>query len=162
MARMKSSYKDSFERASRNRGEEFNEPQSNLEYDYAQRNQYDDRSQERAIRRHEMRDEYIEMYDQEQRRNQRAYARTRNPENEFYAGIDPRRKKEIADGGMIREDHMSMANLPRKAIHCEYPHFPYYATPYNDAIIRGADDIRDDNHNDQGRFLNPFDNTIDF
>lgn len=39
----------------------------------------------------------------------------------FMAEVDPRRRGELADGGMVREDRVAMANLPRQAIHCEYP-----------------------------------------
>lgn len=162
MAKKKINYQETFNKALRNRGEELSEPRSNLNYDYRPENVYDNRSQERALRRHEMRSNYDEMYQLEQRRNQRAYARNMDPSNEFYQGVDPRRRQEVADGGMIREDNGGMANLPRKAIHCEYPHFYYYTTPYNDAIERGADEVIDDNHNSQARFLNPKDNYLDF
>lgn len=34
----------------------------------------------------------------------------------FYSNVDPRRKQERIDAGMIREDKNAMANLPRQAI----------------------------------------------
>ncbi len=156
MAKKKDSYQDSFERGMRNRGEELNEPRSNLKYDYRPQDQYTDRAQERAPRRFEIREEYKNMYDNEQRRNERAFARVRNMENEFYAGVDPRRRQEMADGGMVREDHVAMSNLPRQAIHCEYPQSYYYGTPYLDDTIRGIDDELDDNNNSFARYQNPF------
>jgi len=97
MAR-KMKYEDTFRKAAGNRGEEFNEPQSNLRYDYRPENTYADVSQERAPRRHEMRGVYEDMYELEQRRNQRSFARTRDMSNEFFAGVDPRRRMELADG----------------------------------------------------------------
>jgi hypothetical protein len=38
----------------------------------------------------------------------------------FYGKIDPRRRQEIHDAYMVREDEKAMANLPRQAIHHEY------------------------------------------
>ena len=142
MARKKTTYKDTFDLHARNRGEEFNEPRSNLNYSYRPEDTYSDRDQVRAPRRHEIRDDYDTMYRLEQRRSQRAFARVSDMENEFYAGVDPRRRQEIADGGMIREDHNAMANLPRQAIQCEYPQSHYYASPYIDDSIRGTNDVR--------------------
>ncbi len=156
MAKKNNSYRDSFESPMRNRGEEFNEPRSNLKYDYRPENQYTDKAQERAPRRYEIREEYEKMYENEQRRNERAFARTRNMENEFYAGLDPRRRQEMADGGMVREDHQAMSNLPRQAIHCEYPQSYYYQTPYIDDTIRGENDQLDDNNNSFARYQNPY------
>jgi len=129
--------KDSYVPSKGNRGEDFDEPQRAMTYDYMPESQYDARSQERQKRRDEVRAEYSAMYQLEQRRDQRAFDRTRDMSNEFYAGVDPRRRQEVADGGMIREDHNAMANLPRMAQHHEYPQAGYYVTPYIDDIVRG-------------------------
>lgn len=145
-----------YSKRARNRGEDFSEPRSAVPYDYRPENQYTDRAQERAPRRHEIRDSYVAFYDLEQRRNQRSFQRTADMANEFFAGVDPRRKQELADGGMIREDHRAMANLPRMAIHCEYPRSQYYTTPYLDDTIRGTDEERDDNNSSMVRYLNPY------
>ncbi len=149
-------YKDKFDKPMRNRGEELNEPKTNYQYDYRPENQYTDKSQERSIRRNETRNVYEEMYNIQQRNDQRAFERLKNMENEFYAGVDPRRRQEMADGGMVREDHVAMSNLPRQAIHCEYPQSYYYGTPYLDDTIRGIDDELDDNNNSFARYQNPF------
>lgn len=62
--------------------------------------------------------------------------RTQNMLSHFYAGVDSRRKREIADGGMVREDRNAMANLPRQAIHTEYPdQFAFRQNPYIDDTI---------------------------
>lgn len=131
--------KDSYVRAKGHRGEDFSEPRREMTYDYMPESQYEARSQERQKRRDEVRSEYSAMYQLEQRRDQRAFDRTQDMSNEFYAGVDPRRRQEIADGGMIREDHSKgvMANLPRQAQHHEYPQAGYYTTPYLDDIVRG-------------------------
>ena len=146
----------------RNRGEELNEPVAKYAYDYMPENQYTDRAQERAIRRHEARDYYAQMYHNEQRRDQRAFERLKDMENEFFAGVDPRRRQEIADGGMVREDHRQMANLPRQAIHAEYPQAPYYSSNYMDNAERGVDDQLDDNNSSMARYLNPNSKKLNF
>lgn len=121
-----------YDPSARNRGEDFSEPRSNLSYDMRPDSNY----KEHAPNRRESRDVYTAMYDLEMRRDQRAFARTQDPRSEFYAGVDPRRKQELADGGMVRESRADMANLPRTAIHCEYPRDGFYATPYLDDIVR--------------------------
>lgn len=151
----KKNIREKYVPAKGNRGEDFSEPKMNINYDYMPENQYTDRAQERAIRRHEVRAEYVQMYNNEQRRDQRAFERLKDMENEFYAGVDPRRRQEMADGGMVREDHNSMSNLPRKAIHCEFPQAPYYASNYMDSSERGVDTQLDDNGDSMARYLNP-------
>lgn len=140
-------------KSNRNRGEDIGTPQSNQPYDYMPQNQYTDRAQERATRRHEVRQEYENIYQIEQERDQRAFERIKEMRGEFYGGIDPRRRKEIADGGMVKEDQKAMANLPRQAIHCEYPQAPFYQSPYIDNAVRGTDTERDDDGNSMARFL---------
>ena len=48
----------------------------------------------------------------------------------FYANVDPRRKQEMLDGEMIREDHNAMANLSPVAIHCEFPEDDHLFSPF--------------------------------
>ena len=142
--------KEGFSKSIRNRGEDIGQASSRFPYSYqAESTETADRDQERAIRRHEARSVYTEMYRLEQERDQRAFDRTRNNKNEFYAGIDPRRRQEVADAGMIREDHRAMANLPTREIHHEYPQAGYYFTPYIDDTIRGLDNQNDDD----GKFM---------
>ncbi len=38
----------------------------------------------------------------------------------FYRQVDPRRRQEISESRLIREDQKAMANLPRQAIQHEY------------------------------------------
>lgn len=134
-----------FQKPIRNRGEDINEPLSYNPYDYQPASmEMAVASQERAISRGEMRGVYDKMYRLEQRRDQRAFQSIEEMDNEFYAGIDPRRRQELADAGMIREDHRQMANLPRQAIHHEYPQAGYYFSPYLDDTRRGFQEPQND------------------
>jgi hypothetical protein len=144
-----------FNKPIRNRGEDIGKPRSRIPYDYQPADQYSDKSQERALRRHEVRAIYDLVYRDEQERDQRSFERVRDINGEFYAGLDPRRRQEIADGGMIREDQNQMANCPRMAMHHEYPQTPYYKTPYVDDLVRGIDNEIDDNGSSMKRYLNP-------
>lgn len=38
----------------------------------------------------------------------------------FYQQVDPRRRQEIYESRLVRENENDMANLPRQAIHHEY------------------------------------------
>jgi hypothetical protein len=131
--------KKGFSKPVRNRGEDIGEP-NGMTYNYKK----DQANQERTVNRHEIRDRYQEMFRNEQRRDQRAFQRVMDPFNEFYAGIDPRRKKEVADAGMIQEDHRQVANLSDRFIHCEFPKAPYYHSQYLADTINGFDQMRDD------------------
>jgi ferredoxin len=67
--------------------------------------------------------------------DRRALARVSNPLSDIYAGIDPRRRQEMADSGMIRTDRNAMANCPTQAIHHEWPLVGYYQNPYIDDTV---------------------------
>lgn len=123
--------KDGFKKAIRNRGEDIGEARPLAPYDYQT-------GKTRAIDRPEVRQTFDEMYRDQQRRDERAMQRLRAIGQEFYAGVDPRRKQEVADAGMIREDHNAMANLPTQARHYEYTKAGYYTTPYIDSLLRGG------------------------
>jgi hypothetical protein len=66
------------------------------------------------------------------RRNEIAAKRLRDIGYMYYAGTDPRRRQEIAEGNMIQEDPNAMANLPRMARHYEYPKAGYFSNPFFD------------------------------
>lgn len=146
---------EGFNRAVRNRGEDIGRAPGGP-YDYRPEDQYEDRSQERFLERKEVRSITNEMYRDAQRRDERAFERLKAISGEFYAGLDPRRRQEVADSGMIQEDHTQMANLPRQARHMEYPKAVYYTTPYIDDSLRGTTDRPDDNGYSMKRFLNPY------
>lgn len=95
---------------------------------------------ERAIRRVEQDQRYMGMNDKQNLRDDQVYEQTRGMMSEFYQGVDPRRRIEIAEGGMIQEDNRAMANLSGEFIHKEYPRFSFFSTPYNDAIMQGDRD----------------------
>lgn len=88
----------------------------------------------KPIGRNESRYRYEDMYHDEQ--EQQAYKAFRAMRRDY--GIDPRRRQEMADGGMVREDRKAMANLSNTALHHEYPKLPYYSTPYNDALVKSG------------------------
>lgn len=124
----------------RNRGESRHEPTVGFAYQYQGRNsETPGPQQERAIGREEIKSRYDKMQDLSQQRDQRAFANAQQMDNEFWAGVDPRRRQEVADSGMIREDHTAMANLSRTAIHHEWPQAGYYSTPYLDDTVRGTE-----------------------
>ncbi len=75
---------------------------------------------------------YEETFHDELERQDRKMFQAMRPDY----GVDPRRRQELADGGMVREDDRAMANLSEKAIHHEYPKLPYYSTPYNDSLVK--------------------------
>jgi hypothetical protein len=87
---------------------------------------------ERSVKRPEIESDYSAFNRDEDRNIRYAYERSRQIGGEFGGGLDPRRRQEVADGGLIREDHNSIANLPRMAQHHEFPQAGYYMTPYLD------------------------------
>lgn len=92
----------------------------------------------KEITSRENRERYNGLMEIEKAYNDEQLRRTREMRNIFYAGIDPYRSKEIAMGGMVREDHNSMANLPTQAIHTEYPgRFGTYTSPFIDDTVLG-------------------------
>ena len=90
------------------------------------------RSKSRAIDRDEMLSVYGNMEDKSEKYSERAYDRVGEVYSSFYAGLDPRRRQEMADGGMVKEDKVAIANLSEKPVHREYPPAGYYANPYID------------------------------
>lgn len=63
--------------------------------------------------------------------------RSQNMYSAFYGGVDPRRRGEMAAGGMVKEDDTKMSNLSEKFIHREYPQFGYNSSPYiDDTMIK--------------------------
>lgn len=95
--------------------------------------------QTRTLNRPEVKTEY-EVLQMKQRAHELAeIMRARNAMDEFYAGIDPRRRREFADGGMVEEDPKAIANLSPVAIHCEYPKSGFKWRPfYQDDITFGV------------------------
>jgi len=63
---------------------------------------------------------------------------------DLYAGKDSRRRQEMEDGGMIREDHSQVANLPQEVMYRPYPKISSYLPEDLDDTIRGIDYQIDD------------------
>lgn len=82
--------------------------------------------------RNQSRRAYEEVFRDELRREDMKLTRVQYPEDT----CDPRRRQELADGGMVREDQSAMANLSPRAIHHEYPRLKYYSSPYIDSLAR--------------------------
>lgn len=88
---------------------------------------------QRSVKRAEVEKDYSAFNKDRDRCVEYAYERDRQIGGEFGGGLDPRRRMEVADGGLLREDPTAMANLPRMAQHHEFPASGYYMTPYLDA-----------------------------
>ncbi len=58
---------------------------------------------------------------------------------EMYAGMEPRRRQELEDAGMIHEDHMAIANLPQNVMIKPYPRTGPYMPEILEDTIRGVD-----------------------
>ncbi len=56
-----------------------------------------------------------------------------------YEGMDSRRRQEMADGGMIFEDHSAIANMPQEVKITAYPKTGPYIPEMLDDTIRGVD-----------------------
>jgi hypothetical protein len=90
------------------------------------------RKRVRAIRRPESRVRYENLEVKGEEYSNRALSRVEEMQSYFYAGLDPRRRQEMADGGMLKEDSQAMANLSNKPVHRQYPAYPFYSSPYID------------------------------
>lgn len=58
---------------------------------------------------------------------------------EHYAGMEPRRRQELEDAGMIHEDHSAMANMPQSVKMTPYPKSYGYLPEDLDDTMRGID-----------------------
>jgi hypothetical protein len=85
-----------------------------------------------AIGRNQSLNSYERVFHDELDREDMKLGKVRFPEHT----VDPRRRQELADGGMVREDRGAMANLSPKAISHEYPRLGYYSNPYIDSLTR--------------------------
>ncbi len=59
--------------------------------------------------------------------------------NEYYAGMEGRKTQEMEDGGMIREDHSAIANMPQNIIMKAYPKPENFLPEDLDDTIMGVD-----------------------
>jgi len=75
----------------------------------------------KAISRPGSEGEYGTMKVYEGRMDELSHQRAQQVADSFWRGVDPRRRIEKAEGGMVQEDPRAMANLSERAIHTEYP-----------------------------------------
>jgi hypothetical protein len=86
-------------------------------------------------------------YDRERYGHAEGYSRDRderaryrmNGGAEHYAGMEPRRRQEMRDAGMIHEDPMAVANLPQTVSYHPYPKPLGHLPEQLDDTIRGID-----------------------
>ena len=81
-------------------------------------------------------------YDREESRStERAHHRKMKSMGsaEHYAGMEPRRRQELEDSGMIHEDHNQVANLPQGVMMKPYGYEGGYLPEDLDDTIRGIE-----------------------
>jgi hypothetical protein len=72
-----------------------------------------------------------------------------------YPGMDPRRRREMEDAGMIYEDHNAVANLPQYVVYREYPKVGYGMNFHLDDTARGVDNQMDEDQREMKREMFP-------
>lgn len=75
--------------------------------------------------------------------------------SEHYAGMEPRRRQELEDAGMIHEDHSAVANLPQQVFYKPYAHMKNYLPEGLDDTISGVDRQMDYDDSKRARFNVP-------
>lgn len=84
----------------------------------------------------------------ERRGEERAMHRMHESRGHHSDGHDPRRRQEMEDSGMIREDHKATANLPQEVKYHDWPKTRNYHDYGLDDTIRGID--RQENEDNSG------------
>ncbi len=74
---------------------------------------------------------------------------------ELYAGMEPRRRRELEDAGMIHEDHRAIANLPQEVMMKPYPMTGPYLPEDLDDTIAGVDGQMDYDDSQRARHFYP-------
>ncbi len=72
-----------------------------------------------------------------------------------YEGMDPRRRQEMEDAGMIHEDHRAIANMPQEVMIKPYPRTGPYLPEGIDDTIRGVDHQMDYDDSQRARNFYP-------
>ncbi len=75
----------------------------------------------------------------EMRHHERSEHRMKGMRGGHYEGAEPRRRQEMEDAGMIREDHSAVANLPQGVVMSYYPKDSGFLPENLDDTIRGID-----------------------
>lgn len=87
--------------------------------------------------------------------HERGMYRSRLTQGELYAGMEPRRRQELEDAGMIHEDVMAIANLPQHPMIKPYPRTGPYNPEVLDDTIRGVDGQMDYDDDQRSRHFYP-------
>ncbi len=75
--------------------------------------------------------------------------------DEHYAGMEPRRRQEMEDAGMISEDHNAIANLPQNVVYRAYPVSGQSLPEGLDDTMRGIDRQIDADDSQRARYNVP-------
>jgi hypothetical protein len=73
----------------------------------------------------------------------------------YYEGMEPRRRQEMEDAGMIREDHSAIANLPQNVMIKPYEKTGPYLPEGIDDTIWGVDGQMDADDNKRAKHNRP-------
>src|SRR5690349_20121454 len=84
--------------------------------------------------RSEARFEYGRVQQENQQLQRTVEKREQDIGSYYWHGIDPRRKQEYADGGMVAEDRNAMANLSEQGYQAQYPKVAFYGSPNIDRL----------------------------
>ncbi len=74
---------------------------------------------------------------------------------EHYAGMEPRRRQEMEDAGMIHENHSAIANLPQEVMIKPYPVPRNYLPEVLDDTLHGVDKQMDYDDNKRREHFMP-------
>lgn len=96
---------------------------------------------DQAKTRNQMLETYSTLERKRDWHDKEAFANVESVYSSFYGGLDPRRRNEIADGGMVQEDRTAMANCSPRFIHREYPRAGFYSNPYIDDTVKGPREV---------------------
>lgn len=78
-----------------------------------------------------------------------------NARQGYYEGPESRQRLETQDGGMIREDHSAVANLPQTPMMKAYPMNRGYIPEVIDDTIRGIDSQIDTDNRQREKYFGP-------
>lgn len=94
-----------------------------------------------AKSRNEMLSTYSNLEKKRDWHDQDKFREVESPFSSFYGGLDPRRRNEVADGGMVKEEHGMFSNCSDRFVNREYPRAGFYANPYIDDTVKGPREV---------------------
>lgn len=113
--------------------------------------------QSRKDRRNEREGAYHSMAEKNYRKADYDWARMKDSEGRYHEEhrrLDQRRRSDMEDSYMIKEDHNAIANLPQRSKMAMYPSNPYNPSHLNDTI-KGVDNQIDDDHSEMMKHRKP-------